>query len=93
MLSGKRLLLPRPEESRCRPSSVDVCRFRPDSPLVHWPPVVCTASAGRGLDEFDVLRDRWAALNTGGAFDPTEPVYADALSKLTAQAQGKLSTI
>jgi len=38
-------------------------------------------------DEFDVLRDRWAGLNTGGAFDPTEPAYADALTKLTTQAQ------
>jgi hyaluronate lyase len=45
---------------------------------------VRTAAAA---DEFDVLRDRWAALNTGGAFDPSEPVYADALAKLTAQAQ------
>ncbi|TDD28260.1 hypothetical protein E1218_07640 [Kribbella turkmenica] len=38
-------------------------------------------------DEFDVLRDRWAALNTGGAFDPTDPAYRDALTRLTAQAQ------
>lgn len=38
-------------------------------------------------DEFDVLRDRWAALNTGGAIDPAEPAYADALAKLTTQAQ------
>ncbi|WP_433167449.1 polysaccharide lyase 8 family protein [Kribbella sp. CA-247076] len=46
-----------------------------------------TARPAAAADEFDVLRERWAALNTGGTFDPADPAYADALAKLTAQAQ------
>ena len=46
-----------------------------------------SSRAAAAADEFDVLRNRWAALNTGGAIDPTEPAYADALAKLTTQAQ------
>lgn len=38
-------------------------------------------------DEFDVLRARWAELNTGGAIDPADPAYADALANLSTQAQ------
>ncbi|MEV0288819.1 polysaccharide lyase 8 family protein [Kribbella sp. NPDC050820] len=45
------------------------------------------AGTAAAADEFDVLRDRWAALNTGGAIDPSDPAYADALAKLSAQAQ------
>ncbi|MFI5693401.1 polysaccharide lyase 8 family protein [Kribbella sp. NPDC051586] len=44
-------------------------------------------------DEYDVLRARWAELNTGGAIDTTDPAYADALGKLTAQAQQYAGTM
>lgn len=44
-------------------------------------------------DEFDVLRTRWAELNTGGSIDLTDPAYADALSKLSTQAQQYLDTM
>src|SRR4051812_3508403 len=44
-------------------------------------------------DEYDVLRARWTELNTGGAIDATDPAYADALGKLTAQAQQYTSTM
>ncbi|GAA0589422.1 polysaccharide lyase 8 family protein [Kribbella sandramycini] len=44
-------------------------------------------------DEFAALRTRWSDLATGGAIDPTDPAYADALGKLTRQAQGFLDTL
>ncbi|MDX2972542.1 polysaccharide lyase 8 family protein [Kribbella solani] len=44
-------------------------------------------------DEFDVLRARWVELNTGGAIDPADPAYADALTKLTTQARNYLNTL
>ncbi|WP_350277542.1 polysaccharide lyase 8 family protein [Kribbella sp. HUAS MG21] len=44
-------------------------------------------------DEFDVLRTRWAELNTGGAIDPADPAYGDALGKLGAQAREFLDTM
>jgi hyaluronate lyase len=44
-------------------------------------------------DEYDVLRARWTELNTGGAIDTADPAYADALGKLTAQAQQYTSTL
>ncbi|TWD82895.1 hyaluronate lyase [Kribbella amoyensis] len=47
----------------------------------------------RAADEFDTLRTRWTAMNTGGAIDPAEPEYADALARLSADAQGFLDTL
>ncbi|MER7245006.1 polysaccharide lyase 8 family protein [Kribbella sp. NPDC000426] len=44
-------------------------------------------------DEYDVLRARWTELNTGGAIDRGDPAYADALGKLTAQAQQYAGTM
>jgi len=44
-------------------------------------------------DEFDVLRVRWAELNTGGAIDPADPAYGAALAKLGAQAQQFVDTL
>src|SRR5262245_21829970 len=44
-------------------------------------------------DEFDVLRTRWAALNTGGAIDPADPAYENALANLTEQAQQLLDSL
>src|SRR4051794_34527696 len=44
-------------------------------------------------DQFDVLRARWATLNTGGEIDPAAPVYADALARLTTDAQGYLDAL
>ncbi|MFF0345455.1 polysaccharide lyase 8 family protein [Kribbella sp. NPDC004875] len=44
-------------------------------------------------DEFDVLRARWAELNTGGAIDATDSAYAAALSALSEQAQGFADTL
>ncbi|MGZ0147318.1 polysaccharide lyase 8 family protein [Kribbella sp. WER1] len=38
-------------------------------------------------DEFDVLRARWAELNTGGAIDAADPAYTSALTKLGEQAR------
>lgn len=51
-----------------------------------------SAKAG-AVDEFGVLRARWSGLATGGAIDPGDPVYADALAKLSRQAQGFLDTL
>lgn len=44
-------------------------------------------------DEYDVLRARWAELNTGGAIDASDPAYAAALAGLGAQAQQFLDTM
>ncbi len=44
-------------------------------------------------DEYDVLRARWAELNTGGAIDATDPAYADALANLSTQAQQYADTM
>ncbi|HEY3557937.1 MAG TPA: polysaccharide lyase 8 family protein [Kribbella sp.] len=44
-------------------------------------------------DEFDVLRTRWAELNTGGAIDPADPAYAAALTNLSTQAQQFVDTM
>lgn len=44
-------------------------------------------------DEYDVLRARWAELNTGGAIDTTDPAYADALANLSTQAQQYADTM
>ncbi|MFK4086386.1 polysaccharide lyase 8 family protein [Kribbella sp. NPDC020789] len=45
------------------------------------------------VDEFATLRARWTALATGGAIDPADPAYAEALAKLTREAQGFLDTL
>jgi hyaluronate lyase len=44
-------------------------------------------------DEYDVLRARWAELNTGGAIDAADPAYADALANLSTQAQQYADTM
>ena len=44
-------------------------------------------------DEYDVLRARWAELNTGGAIDASDPAYADALAGLSTQAQQYADTM
>jgi hyaluronate lyase len=44
-------------------------------------------------DEYDVLRARWAELNTGGAIDASDPAYADALANLSTQAQQYVDTM
>ncbi|TCC05966.1 polysaccharide lyase 8 family protein [Kribbella soli] len=44
-------------------------------------------------DEYDVLRSRWAELNTGGAIDTADPAYADALANLSTQAQQYADTM
>lgn len=44
-------------------------------------------------DEFDVLRARWAELNTGGAIDAGDPAYTSALAKLGSQAQQFVDTL
>ncbi len=53
-----------------------------------------TGSARAGaVDEFEVLRARWSGLATGGAIDPGDPVYGDALARLSRLAQGFLDTL
>src|SRR5262245_21152375 len=49
-------------------------------------PLGAGALRAEAADEFDTLRARAAELATGGAIDPTDPVFAAALGSLNAQA-------
>lgn len=51
------------------------------------------AQAAARADAYAAVRDRWAALTSGGAIDPGDPVYAAAIRGLNAQASAALAAL
>ena len=56
-------------------------------------PAWAAPSAAAATDPYSALRTTWSAYLTGGAIDPSNPVYAPAISGLNAEAQAYLSTM
>ncbi|ADB31112.1 Hyaluronate lyase [Kribbella flavida DSM 17836] len=54
---------------------------------------VRTTRPAAAADEFDALRDRWLAMSTGGAIDPSDSGYAGALAQLMSEAQSQLDSL